>query len=385
MAIFPSRRAFLSGAVTSFLAQPGRAAAQAVPVPADASAFVQAGAGAVPRSVQDKLREIEVNVNDFGAIPNDRSRAADNHLAIRRALRHVLTQAPAPHLEGQLKLNFGAGEYFIAGHSPLMFNRSEMAGLAGGYRHRRGLKYQGSGRKSTILTLVSDGDGDRWFYSTEDRNSPGDTSVADWLEFDGITFRGPETLQRQAAGSRTNGFYWESYGWEKFINFSNCTFEHLDTCLQVEGDGNVDHNCFTACNFLGIRHCLLYLNNNQSIAWKFLGCDAEAILARRRPGDQAVRAGIDADARETIDALGPRLRRPRRGGEGQEKGNGDRKIATGHRLPIRRSLRRCHPCRPGRGAPPPPALPSPAGFRRAAPRSPHRRSRPRSGPRRRWR
>jgi hypothetical protein len=249
--------------------------------------FLRDGTGAVPRTAALKLAEIEVNVNDFGAVPNDPGAAADNFVAIRNALAYVLAEETIPVRERKKVLAFGEGEYFIAGNSPLMFNRTEMTALPGGYRYRSGVHFRGRGRSNTILTLVpTEDEGDRWFYSTEDANYPEnsetdhDTSVADQLCFEGITFRGIVTTAKQASGSQTNGFYWRSYGWEKFGNFIDCRFENLDRFMDVEGYGNVDHHSFFGCSWWMIRDRFMRMNNNQSLGWGFYGCHAEGICGR---------------------------------------------------------------------------------------------------------
>lgn len=241
--------------------------------------------GTRARPVDEKLREIEVNVNDFGAAPNDIGKAAANYAAIRSALAYCLSQSPSTHLEGHMSLAFGPGEYFISGNSCLMFNRTEMLALPGAYRYRRGLRVRGAGRLSTILSLVSSGQGDQWFYDTYDRATPGDTSVADYITYEGITFRGVLADGKQASatlpnGSKTSGFRWKSHGFEKFITFLNCTFESLCENFRIEGYGNVDHNRWYNCLFRKTRDVCFYFNNNQSVANSFFGCDMEEIHGR---------------------------------------------------------------------------------------------------------
>jgi hypothetical protein len=237
------------------------------------------------RPVEEKLREIEVNVNDFGAVPNDIGQAAANYAAIRAALAHCLSQSSGNRLEGHPTLTFASGEYFISGNSCLMFNHTEMQALPGSYRYRRGLRVRGAGRHSTILSLVSSGRGDQWFYDTYDRNTPDDTSVADYIAYEGITFRGvladgEQTSATLPAGSKTSGFRWKSQGFEKFNSFVNCTFESLCENFRIEGYGNVDHNRWYNCQFRKTRDLCFHFNNNQSAANSFFGCDMEEIHGR---------------------------------------------------------------------------------------------------------
>lgn len=67
MAIFPSRRAFISGAATSLLAPSVSARGPSSKSMSEGPAFLQSGTGAVSRTAQSKLGDI-VSVKDFGAL-----------------------------------------------------------------------------------------------------------------------------------------------------------------------------------------------------------------------------------------------------------------------------------------------------------------------------
>lgn len=220
-----------------------------------------------------------IHVNWFGAVSGNSTVAVANYTAIRAALAACITHDPV-RLEGQAELEFGEGEYFITGNSPLMFNRTAMTALPGGYRYRRGLKFKGRGKRSTILTLVTTGAYDQWLYDTYDANYPNDSSVADYIQFDGLTFRGTNALHAQPANSKTSAFNLRTYGWEKFITWSNCDFEYLDTVFSVTGYGNGDHLRWYGCHFSKVRDRVFYFNNNQSVANKLFGCDAESIYGK---------------------------------------------------------------------------------------------------------
>lgn len=272
----------IANPTTSFVDHANRGFRRA-PQPSDAITFKNRASASVPRRLNEKTQETEINLNDFGMIPNDPTKAVSNYNAYRAALAFAFSPplgatTSTSILEGKFRLTLGEGEYFIQGQSPLMFNRTEMTSLPGGYRYRRGFTLEGRGRKSTILTMVSAGTGDLFFYSNADANYPNRTdsaSTADFLTFQNLTFRGTVTTVRQESGHKTNGFNFQSTGWEKFINFFNCSFEYLDQFMTVTGSGNADHNRFFGCSLFEIREYFLYLNNDQSVCWGFHGLDLE--------------------------------------------------------------------------------------------------------------
>ena len=172
-------------------------------------------------------------------------------------------------------LRFGAGIFYITGNSPLTLTRTELEALPGAYRYRRGLTFIGNGRGSTVLQLKTAGTGDLWFYSNYDSAYPGDMSAMDSMTFSGITFRGTEVNYSQSTGNKTNGFYWESNGWEKRVHFNDCDFEYLDTAFEISGYGNADLNKWSGCLFKEIRECIFNIDNNQSVGNGLVNCDVQ--------------------------------------------------------------------------------------------------------------
>lgn len=218
----------------------------------------------------------QVSVDWYGAVPFDVLSAENNYTAFRSALAFCLTHDPV-RLECQFELIIGVGEYFISGNSPFCFNRTELLSMPGGYRYRRGFKISGSGRRSSIITLVTKNSGDYWMYDTLDENFPTDNAVMDYVQFDGITFRGTDSRVTQSVGSKTSGFRMVTAGWEKYFTFTNCEFTNLDTAIHFSGYGNADHNRFYGCHFNTIRDEVFYINNNQAVANTLIGCDMEEI------------------------------------------------------------------------------------------------------------
>lgn len=223
-----------------------------------------------------------VHVNCYGAVPDDETYAVANYQAIRAAIKFAIRfNGPGTgmfRLECQEEVQFGSGNYFVQGNSLFCFSRTELEALPGNYRFRRGIKYQGQGRDGTILTLKNTG-AHTWFYNTADPNFPGDTSVMDQVEFNGITFRSYDFNNKFVVteNSKISGFRMETYGWEKFFVFDKCRFEGLDRGIQYSGNGNADHNTFYSCQFVGIKDSVFFINNNQSVQTRLYGCDMENI------------------------------------------------------------------------------------------------------------
>lgn len=225
----------------------------------------------------DENSNHELHVDQFGAIPGNAAYAVSNYAAIRAALSCAFTHYPT-RLECNPTVNIGVGEYFVTGQSPLMLNRSEMIALPGAYRYRRGFRVKGCGRGASIITLVTAGAGELYFYSTKDVVFPGDTSVADYVTWDDFTCRGlPEQIAGLPESQKISGLYMESYGWEKHFAARNVDFEGIDRLSVYSGYGNVDHNWFYNCSFRNVREDLARYNNNQSVANGYVGCHAEGL------------------------------------------------------------------------------------------------------------
>jgi len=185
-------------------------------------------------------------------------------------------------LEGNIRLVAGNGEYFFDGDKPIfMPNRTDMLALPGNYRYRRGITFEGRGRRSTIFTLLPGTNGDRYFYDTYDSNYPGltvetgDTGVADFINFRGMTLRGAPGMATRAEGTKTGGFRFKTFGWEKFITWSDFDMEYLDSCFELEGYGNCDRNRLNNVRISHIRDRVFYFNNNQAVSWLLTGVDAD--------------------------------------------------------------------------------------------------------------
>ncbi|AOQ26880.1 tail tubular protein [Vibrio phage S4-7] len=213
-----------------------------------------------------------VHVDQFGAVVKAESKAADNYKSFRAAFVAAVTHE-SQQLSGHSEILYGAGEYFIKGNSVLMPNRSEMEALSGNYRYRRGVMFRGCGRQSTIITLLTDGTGETWFYDTTDENHS-DTGVADYITFRDMTLRGGSSATYSLPSTEwTSGFNFETYGWEKRFIWDAVEFVNLDRIYRCGGYGNADLNTWMNCIAGNIREDAFYFNNNQSVVNRFTNFD----------------------------------------------------------------------------------------------------------------
>lgn len=130
-------------------------------------------------------------------------------------------------------------------------------GLSGGIIN--GLRFIGDGKNSTRIVLQTEGQ-ESWLY---DNKSVSSRMFQDLL-FEGITFTADDT-------ELGNGFKQWSNGGDKRFRFNNCQFK-LYTVLRTEGTGNADLNRFNNC-MISAHGPLIILNNTQSVANGFSGCD----------------------------------------------------------------------------------------------------------------
>lgn len=111
--------------------------------------FIQAGSGAVARIEQSKVREISVNVNDFGADPTG---GTDSTTAIQNAINQV-------EALGGGYVDFGAGTYVISNTLNVFVTGTKLRGVGHDNNHDNGspvvvtnLKWNGvSGGRMIVL------------------------------------------------------------------------------------------------------------------------------------------------------------------------------------------------------------------------------------------
>lgn len=218
----------------------------------------------------------------FGLIKDDETIAVAeaNHSVFRECIRfsvqHYVDTGAGPADHCPTKIDLPSGKIFVKGNSPMCLNRTEMEAL-GGNRFLRGLSWAGKGRKSTRVILMNDG-ASTWLYDTRDPNYPGDTGVQDYTQFSQIGFQSYDHYKSGrkypvADAEKINGFYLETYGWEKRFNYECVSFEGFDVLYRYEGFGNGDNNTWIAVEMRGIVDTVFYCNNNQSVANRMFGVD----------------------------------------------------------------------------------------------------------------
>lgn len=231
------------------------------------------------------LAESDYYAEWFGMVANDVSKASTNYKAIRRCLLLALASNPRSYREsGYGTMHLPSGRYFVSGNNPLWITLDDFKIIGGDYdsmNRRAGLTVKGAGKGATILVMHNTTGKDMWFGSNEmqsligknynpftsvEGSSPSNgTSVMDNVTFSGITFTSDADKSNTTSKSNCSGFYFRTYGKEKFNLWENCEFSNLDYVIAITGYGNGDHNRFFDCNVTGIRESMWFINNNQSV------------------------------------------------------------------------------------------------------------------------
>lgn len=230
------------------------------------SGFLPAGTGAVPTTVQDKLREF-ISVIDFGADPTG---LTNSTAAIQRAMKYGMDSFPgdedfyedgpgepaagaATHYESRdrrtIAIFFPAGLYTV---SPEVFSS-----LAHARDAFVGFIFFGAGMKSSIIKLITGGGPDQvWFYKT----------TLAVQRYQGMAFRDLGFTSDDYRYANFASVY--SSGGPKQFNVHSCLFRDIQTYMSTEGTGNADLN---RCTNSWIEHFgpLLILNNGQSVEHDF--------------------------------------------------------------------------------------------------------------------
>ena len=221
-------------------------------------------------------------IQDFGAIPNDITKADDNFAAIRSALLAVLFTNENDiydAIEVQNQVHATAGEFFINGNSPLRISGQELISLGSLSGYRRGLKISGDGVNNTIFTLLSGSGSDVWFYDSTDGETNPPTWGYQFNTYEGITFRDDKwndnPNDQRASGSKVNGWKLNSSGWEGWPEWTQCQFNSLDTINKFTGSSTDDHVRWTNVKVGSCRDHVFYIDNNQSVGHVLQGCEID--------------------------------------------------------------------------------------------------------------
>ena len=226
-----------------------------------------------------------IQVVDFGAVTYDESAELSNHAALKAAQRYALTYAhpttDGGRIFGTKEIRFPAGEMYFKGHRPFNYTRTELEAMGAG-RYHSGMKFSGAGRNATVL-LFKNTDSETWLYDNRDSNFPSiaDTGVYDNLTFEDLAVHNYDGKYVQGGGrtwsvspdKQMNGFWMQSFGWEKMFIFKSCTFFGFDRMYVFRGNGNVDQHTWIACSFYEIIDCFIDVDNDQSVTNRLFGVD----------------------------------------------------------------------------------------------------------------
>lgn len=230
--------------------------------------FLQAGTGAVTRTMQDKARE-RVSITDFGAV--DGGSAAVNTAALHAAMKYQMDRFP------------GAFDFYPAGPGDpttgglVDFERTDrrtgviyipsglfkllpdaLSSLVNARAPFVGFTFQGEDQSSSVLMLETGGV-DSWLYQT----SAGQERYQK-LVFENLTLMSDDYEH----GSLFRVY---STGTGKQFTVNNCRVRDIQTYMLCEGTGNADLNRVTN-SWLEHYGPLLILDNDQAVQHDFIGC-----------------------------------------------------------------------------------------------------------------
>jgi Pectate lyase superfamily protein len=191
---------------------------------------------------------VQFNADNTGKI--DSSEALKN--AIIQAIKNNATTA-----NQKITVYLPAGTFNIDLNK--VFSNFDFTSLGLTTTVKKGLRFVGAGRYSTILKLVTNGT-EKWFYDNESINSQKFSHIF----FEHMSFTTDDV-------SKGHGFKQWSQGGEKQFRFFDCDFE-LGTIMQFEGVGNADLNRFLLCSITSHETTFIY-NNNQSVSNELISCD----------------------------------------------------------------------------------------------------------------
>lgn len=128
---------------------------------AGAVTFLQAGTGAVARSVQTKLREVEISVKDFGAVGDGATYDSPAILAAVNAAQTFIANAAGYGQQIGVKLKFPIGKYRISEPIPILYGIKFVG-------EQSGLVNAGNTLSTGTVLLLSNtkADGSAWTSST---------------------------------------------------------------------------------------------------------------------------------------------------------------------------------------------------------------------------
>ena len=240
-----------------------------------ASTFVQAGANAVSRTVQNKLRDV-VSVKDFGAVGDG---VADDTLAFKRAVLAALSFYADVDAVG---VYVPPGRYLITGNNPLGDWLS--AALPGAPGFKLGFSLYGAGYGSQIVWRPT-GSANVWLYDNGAVAGAGNSLVVPQFldlffrcEVSGLSAGGRLNGFRQygVSGAATQGFYFENV---RFLcvdrGFSDADIAKAGTYMRLLGSVNASENKWVGCKINGWGTILDIGENVEALNHIFIGTDGD--------------------------------------------------------------------------------------------------------------
>lgn len=226
-----------------------------------------------------------IQAETFGLMPYLEDAAESNHLALKAAHKFAISYNRPEVLSGKIlgskKITFGAGVYYFKGHRPFNFLHTEKLTMGAG-RYTSGMMFEGAGKRATTLIFKNAGS-ETWLFDNRDPNfTPDGYGTYDHLTFSNMAlhsydYKWPQTPRKHKVSSNLtiNGLYMDSFGWEKMFNFTNVLFNGFDGLFKFRGNGNVDQHTWVGCQFIGIIDYIFDVSNDQSVANRLFGCDAQ--------------------------------------------------------------------------------------------------------------
>ena len=221
--------------------------------------FLQAGTGAVTRTVQAKLREI-VSVEDFGAVGDG---VTDDTAAIKAAITYAQNKSSTFIYWSEFVIvHFGPGKnYKVTGNNPLGMQRPDNTPVRYGLDLRGAeILWYPSSASDVLLDRMANVYG---FYMVN-----GNIALFNDLV--------PANTFLATKGASLTTRYWSNaYLCNLFLHGQNGRW---DTLFDIDGSTMTDQTNVVACTFMHWK-TIFKSTNNEAVSWNFQGCNATTLLA----------------------------------------------------------------------------------------------------------
>jgi hypothetical protein len=231
-----------------------------LPDNSDEVSFLQAGTGAVTRTVQSKLREI-VSVEDFGAVGDG---VTDDTAAIKAAITYAQNKSSTFIYWSEFVIvHFGPGKnYKVTGNNPLGMQRPDNTPVRYGLDLRGAeILWYPSSASDVLLDRMANVYG---FYMVNGNVALYNQNVV------------PENTFLATKGASLTTRYWSNaYLCNLFLHGQNGKW---DTLFDIDGSTMTDQTNVVACTFMHWK-TIFKSTNNEAVSWNFQGCNATTLLA----------------------------------------------------------------------------------------------------------